>query len=87
MSDTHDQIGVIFSLLSFAVQCSLIELKEKGILQKFLTEIKALLATQNHQLYVGNICYVAIAQDHDPNVLSIIHQIDPFPKGMMGSCT
>jgi hypothetical protein len=43
VSDENDQTGVIFSLLSFVVQCSLIELKEKGILQKFLKEIKALL--------------------------------------------
>ena len=72
VSDENDQIGVIFSLLSFVVQCSLIELKEKGVLQKFLKEIKVLLATQNYQLYVGNICYVAIAKDHDPDVLAII---------------
>jgi len=85
VSDENDQIGVIFSLLSFAVQCSLIELKEKGTLQEFLQEIKALLATQNQQLYVGNICYVAMAKDHDQDLLSIINQIDPFPKGDDGN--
>jgi hypothetical protein len=84
VSDEHDQTGVIFSLLSFAAQCSLIELKEKGVLQKFLQEIKALLATQNYQLYVGNICYVAIAKDHDPDLLSMINHIDPFPRGEDG---
>jgi SAM-dependent methyltransferase len=81
VSDANDQIGVIFSLLSFAAQCSLIELKEKGTLQKFLQEIKALLATQNHQLNVGNNCHIAIAKDHDPDFLSIINHIAPFPKG------
>ena len=81
VSDENDQIGVIFSLLSFAAQCSLIELQEKGVLQTFLHEIKALLATQNHQLYVGNICHIAIAKEHDPDLLSIINHIDPFPKG------
>ena len=85
VSDENDQTGVIFSLLSFAVQCTLIELKENGILQKFLKEIKALLATQNHQLYVGNICHIAIAKDHDPDFLSIINQFDPFPKGDYGN--
>jgi len=34
-----------------------------------------------YQLYVGNICYVALAKDHDPDVLAIINHIDPFPKG------
>jgi hypothetical protein len=81
VSDEHDQTGIIFSLLSFVAQCSLIELKEKGVLEKFLQEIKALLAIQNHQLHVGNICHVAIAKDHDPDLLSIINHIDPFPKG------
>ena len=81
VSDEHDQIGVIFSLLSFAAQCSLIELKEKGVLQQFLQEIKVLLATQNYQLYVGNICHIALAKDHDPDLLSMLNHIDPFPKG------
>src|SRR5262249_51136719 len=85
VSDENDQTGVIFSLLSFAVQCSLIELKEKGVLQKFLQEIRALLVIQNYQLYVGNICYVAIAKDHDPDFLSIINQIDPFLKSDDGN--
>jgi len=85
VSDENDQIGIIFNLLSFAAQCSLIELKERGILQEFLQEIKALLATQNQQLYVGNICYVAMAKDHDPDLLSIINQIAPFPKGDDGN--
>src|SRR5262249_10049227 len=81
VSDENDQTGVLFSLLSFAVQCSLIELKEKGVLQKFLQEIKALLPIQNHQFYVGNICHIAIAKDHDPDFLSMINQFDLFHKG------
>jgi hypothetical protein len=28
---------------------------------------------------------VAIAKDHDPDLLSIINQIDPFPKGDDGN--